>query len=248
MGKRLTTKEFIEKAKKVHGDKYDYSKVEYVNSDTKVCIICPKHGEFWQRAVDHTIGRGCSKCGRELLCRKIYGVGINDVREYDEELYRRWWAMLARCYKKDKRVSPHYEGCTVCKEWHRLSNFQKWYKEHNVRGWHLDKDILIKGNREYSPQACCLVPPEINSLFTKRQNKRGSLPIGVIHRGNRFEASLHRINKRVYLGCYSTPEEAFGVYKKAKETWIKELADKYKDQLEPRVYEALYNYKVEITD
>ena len=50
---KLTTEEFISKAKAVHGDRYDYSKVEYVNNQTKVCIICKKHGEFWQRPLDH---------------------------------------------------------------------------------------------------------------------------------------------------------------------------------------------------
>ena len=54
---------FIEKAKKVHGDKYDYSKVEYVNAKTKVCIICPKHGEFWQTPNTHLSGKGCIHCG-----------------------------------------------------------------------------------------------------------------------------------------------------------------------------------------
>ena len=61
--KRNTTEEFIEKAKKVHGDKYDYSKVEYINSQTKVCIICPEHGEFWQKPNGHLNGMGCDKCG-----------------------------------------------------------------------------------------------------------------------------------------------------------------------------------------
>ena len=54
--------EFIEKARKVHGDKYDYSKVNYINSTTKVCIICPEHGEFWQRPYCHIKGQGCPKC------------------------------------------------------------------------------------------------------------------------------------------------------------------------------------------
>ena len=63
-----TTCEFIEKAKKIHGDKYDYSKVNYINSKTKVCIICPEHGEFWQRPKDHLQGHGCYHCGRKL-CR-----------------------------------------------------------------------------------------------------------------------------------------------------------------------------------
>ena len=60
-----TTDEFIAKAKKIHGDKYDYSKVEYVNRKTKVCIICPKHGEFWQTPNHHLSGCGCPKCGVE---------------------------------------------------------------------------------------------------------------------------------------------------------------------------------------
>lgn len=246
--RKLTQEEFIRRAKEVHGDKYDYSKVEYANTNTKVCIICPTHGEFWQLPIPHFKGAGCTKCGRERICKQIYGVGINDVREYDANLYRKWWAMLARCYKTNNNDTKEREHPIVCDEWHRLSNFQKWYNEHNVDGWHLDKDILIKGNKLYSPETCCFVPPEINTLFTKRQNCRGGLPIGVTSRGNRFEASLHREDRRVYLGCYSTPKEAFAAYKEAKETWIKELADKYKGELEPCVYMALCNYKVEITD
>ena len=60
---QLTTEDFIRKAKEVHGDKYDYSKVEYVNGKTKVCIICPMHGEFWQRPGGHLGGKGCPRCG-----------------------------------------------------------------------------------------------------------------------------------------------------------------------------------------
>lgn len=62
MGKFLTTEEFIRRAREVHGDKYDYSKAEFLNGQTKVCIICPIHGEFWQRPYDHLRGHGCRKC------------------------------------------------------------------------------------------------------------------------------------------------------------------------------------------
>ena len=65
MSSKMTTEEFIKKARQVHGDKYDYSKVEYVDSKTKVCIICPQHGEFWQKPVNHLQNKGCLKCGRE---------------------------------------------------------------------------------------------------------------------------------------------------------------------------------------
>ncbi len=60
--KTLTTEEFIKKAKEIHGDKYDYSKVEYTSTNDKVCIICPEHGEFWQRPHNHLKGQGCPKC------------------------------------------------------------------------------------------------------------------------------------------------------------------------------------------
>lgn len=61
---RITTEEFIRRARKVHGDKYDYSKAEYVNPKTKVCIACKIHGIFWQRAWSHLEGRGCPECGK----------------------------------------------------------------------------------------------------------------------------------------------------------------------------------------
>ncbi len=66
---KLTTVEFIKKAREVHGDKYDYSKVEYVDSRTKVCIICPEHGEFWQKPNIHLQKKGCLKCGRQRTAR-----------------------------------------------------------------------------------------------------------------------------------------------------------------------------------
>lgn len=64
---------FVPKAIKVHGDKYDYSKVEYVDAHTKVCIICKKHGEFWQKPGNHLQGRGCDKCAREKsgVCKRM---------------------------------------------------------------------------------------------------------------------------------------------------------------------------------
>lgn len=63
--KKNNTENFIERATKKHNGKYDYSKVEYVNNHTKVCIICPEHGEFWQKPNDHLRGIGCFQCGRK---------------------------------------------------------------------------------------------------------------------------------------------------------------------------------------
>jgi len=85
------TKEFIDKAKKIYGDKFDYSKVNYVNSKTKVCIICPIHGEFWQRPYSHLSGEGCNLCSKPVYdtesfiteAKKIYG----DKYDYSKVIY-----------------------------------------------------------------------------------------------------------------------------------------------------------------
>lgn len=85
------TEEFIDKARKVHGDKYDYSKVEYVNSKTKVCIICPEHGEFWQTPNVHLKPCGCPTCARLITANKrrknindfIYQANIVHQGKYD---------------------------------------------------------------------------------------------------------------------------------------------------------------------
>ena len=67
----LSTEEFIEKAKKIHGNKYDYSKVKYIKSKEKICIICPEHGEFWQTPNEHLMGNGCKKCGYKKISNKV---------------------------------------------------------------------------------------------------------------------------------------------------------------------------------
>lgn len=66
MRKKLTTSEFIKKAREVHGNKYDYYKVDYMGTHTKVCIICPEHGEFWQMPSAHLNGQGCPKCAGKI--------------------------------------------------------------------------------------------------------------------------------------------------------------------------------------
>ena len=75
---RKTTEEFVRRAKEIHGDKYDYSKVVYFNNSTKVCIICPKHGEFWQTPANHISYNGCPHCKRNALKKVKFGIAINE--------------------------------------------------------------------------------------------------------------------------------------------------------------------------
>lgn len=94
MTKRLTLLEFIQKSRKIHGDKYDYGKVSYVNNSTKVCIVCPEHCEFWQIPSAHLSGKGCPKCAHFLQtteevieeCKKLHG----DKYDYSLFEYKGW--------------------------------------------------------------------------------------------------------------------------------------------------------------
>ena len=132
-----------------------------------------------------------------------------------------------------------------------IDSFANWfYDETNgyKEGYQLDKDILKKGNKIYSPETCCFVPQEINTLLVKNDSKRGNLLIGVRKNGNGFQARLNINGDTKIIGTYSTQEQAFLVYKEEKESYIKYLADKIKDNISPKVYNALINYIVEITD
>ena len=89
----------------------------------------------------------------------------------------------------------------------------------------------------------------VNKLFVKSNKTRGEYPIGVSKHGDKFVAHLSKGNGKVItLGTYDTPEEAFFAYKKAKEAYIKEVAEEYKGKIPYRLYEALMNYEVEIDD
>ena len=107
----LNTEQFIERAKKIHGNKYDYSKTEYINSSTKVCIICPIHGEFWQRPTEHLRGRGCKKCGD-------LSVGIKNSRITTDEFIERAKKVHGDKYdySKTEYISPRKKICIIDKE------------------------------------------------------------------------------------------------------------------------------------
>ena len=192
----------------------------------------------------------------------VHGVGfmgIGDYKSQDEngketKCHATWKSIHQRCYSsKLHEKYPTYKGCTVCKEWNNYQEFAKWdnenYYEVGNERMNLDKDILKKGNKVYSPETCIYVPQSINSLFTKCDKVRGELPIGVTKNRNKFQATLRKgTGKQICLGIYQTAEEAFFAYKKAKEAYIKEVAEEYKDKIPQKLYEALMNYEVEIDD
>jgi hypothetical protein len=127
-----------------------------------------------------------------------------------------------------------------------------WFDEHYIERYDLDKDILIRGNKVYSPETCCFVPHKLNCTINKCQKSRGKLPIGVHYDTERqkFTATMRQGMKTIFIGRFTTSSDAFSAYKTAKEKYIKELAESYfsKGRITERVYQALMKYEVKITD
>ena len=169
--------------------------------------------------------------------------------------YVLWKSMLERCYSDSfKKKYPTYEGCEVSDNFKSYEYFYEWCHKQigfSNQGWHLDKDLLTKGNKVYSESTCVFIPAEINLLLTKCTASRGERLIGVCwHNASKaFVAQVGKSKGRSgWLGCFNTELEAFNAYKVAKEAFVKEQANKFKSQIDDRAYEALMNYEVEITD
>lgn len=218
-----------------------------------------------QRTIISGVSHSAIKGGRVKNPNNIsvFGKGFlgvdADNKEYKKRIpksYATWSSMIKRSYDEKFHIrQPTYKDSTIAEEWLNFQNYGKWfegvYNPETMKKWSLDKDIISKGNKTYSPETCVLVPIEINNLFTKRQNCRGEYPIGVAKRriGKKFTAQMSTPYKSTpYIGDYETPEEAFYAYKKEKEQHIKIIADKWKELIDPRVYKAMYKYEVEITD
>lgn len=202
--------------------------------------------------------------------REVHNVGCFGVGEYksrDEEgkktlAYRYWMDMIDRCYNP-YRLNEFiaYRDTLVCKEWLCFQNFAKWFYENYYEieneKMQLDKDILYKDNKVYSPETCIFVSKRINCLFIKQKNQRGSLPIGVSYhkQHNKLYVSCDIIDdnyrhKQKFLGLFplNKPFQAFYEYKQFKENYIKQIADEYKKLIPQKLYEALYKYEIEIND
>ena len=170
----------------------------------------------------------------------------------DYRIYHVWYNMIRRCRLASKDEFVAYKGCKVLDSFKSESFFQDWWKNQygadNI-GWHLDKDILVKGNKEYGPNTCVIVPREINALMSSKRS-RNNLMLGVryVKRDDIYVAQMNKGDKHCWLGSFKTEIEAFNAYKEAKEQHIKEVAEKWKNEIDPRVYVALNNWTIEVTD
>ena len=191
----------------------------------------------------------------------VCGVGIvgtkYQISEYgrDTKEYVLWKSMLVRCYSTAlKKRYPTYEYCKVSENFKYYEYFYEWCNKQvgfNNEGWHLDKDLLVKGNKVYSESTCVFLPQEINKVLTKSTALRGKHLVGVCwcKTSKAFKAQVGKNKgKQEYLGLFNTELEAYNAYKIAKEAFVKEQAEKWKSQIDTRAYNALMNYEVSIDD
>lgn len=240
--------------------------VHYTNQNLKITIIkCEGANKNTIQFEDGTtlenIRYGNIERGhvRNPNYKSVYGIGYHGIGKYNAyeksrptRAYTYWNGILRRCYdEKTYEKHPHYRNCTVAEEWHNFQVFAEWFHKNYqsyMNKWHIDKDILIKGNKIYSVETCELTPPQINCMLVRSNAIRGKYAIGVSKSGNKFHATLKRNNKSERLGIFNTEKEAFECYKFHKESWIKEVADEWQPKITNRLYESLKNYQVEIND
>jgi len=160
-----------------------------------------------------------------VVVRSVAGLGIVDVPTTSsvggiKPAYIAWKNVLRRV-----ATDPNYRGCAVDESWHRLSGFEAWYLKHYRPGYHLDKDILVSGNRVYGPRTCCYVPADINKALPASDATRGDCPQGVTRQPDgSYRARLRIRGLKTSLGCSATAELAHEVYVVAKAAYICDLA------------------------
>lgn len=234
-----------------------YFVVEYRNKhDIHVC--------FLDTGYETSVTLAQMRCGslRDRWLPTIYGVGIigdevcyvNNKASYD---YVVWKDMLDRVYSKKNHAHTRYSKCSISENFKMFPFFREWCKnqkgfgvfDENCKPFSLDKDLLSdKDAKIYSEDTCVFIPNAVNVCVINSQASRGDLPVGVSRCGNRYTARLSTYGKSTYLGIFASPEEAFYSYKQAKEAYVREVAESFKNQMDSRAYVALMNYTTDIND
>lgn len=172
-------------------------------------------------------------------------IGIGKYNSYTHiNIYGIWTSMFERCYSKNLHIKkPTYIGCSVDERWFNFQVFAEWYEQNYVTNYHLDKDILIKGNKIYGPDTCCFVPVEINNLFVTKLSMLG-YPPGVSKSNSGFRVKINKFGVQTHIGVYTNITDAMIGYVNAKEQYIRESAEKFKNVIPQKLYECLINYKL----
>ena len=173
-------------------------------------VFFPEYNYFTNNRTYNEFKLGTIKCPYEP---RLFNIGYTGEGEYlstnKNPIYIKWYNMLTRCYDSSHKNYSQYKDCEVCEEWHNFQSFAQWYENNYYEipneKMELDKDILIKGNKIYSPETCNFVPHTINILFTNRKEKRGEFPIGIVdcsstNKTKPYKVCISKRGKKINLG------------------------------------------------
>jgi hypothetical protein len=181
-------------------------------------------------------------CGVGFLGKGVYkATEYVDGKKVNTPAYEVWRGVMRRCYdetwQKSKRIT--YSVCSVDSEWHNFQNFAEWYYNHKHygKGYHLDKDLSVLGNKIYGPQYCDLIPAEVNSIHTGTSStKRG---VHFCNTKKKYIVQCHTDGRQNYFGAYETEKQALDIYSIAKKSQVDKVIDKYSDVLSKRILDNL---------
>ena len=179
----------------------------------------------------------------------VCGIGYTGVGCYTPkvngkhtQVYSVWRSMFNRCYNPNQsEKNSTYQDCEVCEQWHDFQVFAKWYESQPFSnlGYEIEKDLLIEGNRVYSPATCLLAPKAINSLFRGHKKNDENMPMGVYKRSNGYLSMVRIDGVLINLGVFSDIEGASKAYQKAKKEYAKQKALEWQDRIDKRLFDAL---------
>lgn len=224
--------------------------VEYVNA-RKVLIEFNdeyKHQRYVY-ASHLRAGKARNPFHKSFLAFGCHGVGIykKDIGGKVTEEYQAWRNMLTRCYDPSYlNKAPTYIDCYVCDEWLNFQKFAEWYtaNEFYGAGYQLDKDLLVQGNKIYSPKTCLLIPQKLNKALIENTTLSRDYPTGVCYDKSKrsFAAQITMHGKHKLIGRFKTPELAESAYISTKDAYVKDLAVEFKGSIDDRLFIVLMNW------
>lgn len=176
--------------------------------------------------------------------KTVHGIGINDAdyavtTKVNGKLvicpfYRTWASMINRAYgRKLKEIRPTYIGCSISSDWHSFMSFRSWMLTQDWEGKALDKDLLVRMNKQYGPSFCVFVSQQLNSFTNERAAARGDHPIGVDYCKQTYKFRARCSNpftcKNENLGYFNSPQEAHEAWRKRKHEHACRLAEAQTD-------------------
>ncbi len=241
---------FIDRTGEIHytNQGYKITIIKYYNGAH--CTIRFENGLVLEKVTYQNIRK---KTIENTYHPRVFGIGYSGVGKFsckqNKNYYDVWRGILKRAYCAEyHKTHPTYRTVTVCEEWHNFQNFAEWFEEkynpEYMQDWHVDKDILVKGNKIYAPQYCDLVPVQINNIFVQANRSINNLPTGVINHGKRFKVRIRLGGDQIILNeVFQNVEDASEAYKCKKKEHVIFIAKVYKNKISTRIYDTLINYK-----